>query len=40
MKRTLVVVGLVVGMALWCGARELVVLSTADSGQGTLRWAL
>ena len=40
MKRTLVVAGLVVGMALWCGARELVVSSTADSGQGTLRWAL
>jgi len=40
MKRTLVVVGLVVGMALSCGARELVVSSTADSGQGTLRWAL
>jgi len=40
MKRVIVAIGLALLLALACAAREIVVNSTADSGEGSLRWAL
>ena len=40
MKRLLAAFLVVLSIASICGAREIVITSTADSGTGTLRWAL
>jgi hypothetical protein len=40
MKRTLVLILMLLATTCTCVAREIVVLSAADSGRGTLRWAL
>jgi len=40
MKRGMLALAVVFLLASTCAARELVVTSTANSGQGTLRWAL
>ena len=40
MKKVLVLILILLSVACICAAREIVVNSTADSGTGTLRWAL
>jgi len=40
MKRTVVLILMLLSITCLCAAREIVVTSTADSGTGTLRWAL
>lgn len=40
MRRALVLFAVILGLSGACAGRELLVTSTADSGPGTLRWAL